>query len=331
MVKKTDIVPFLKGWNDNWLFRTADSMRRSVFGKDVYLRGVVEFSNWCSRPCLYCGLRSANGRLTRYRLEESEVIRCARLCSRMGIGTVVLQSGDDHHFGKEQIGEIIQEIKRQRNVAVTLSLGDRSREELRFWKRCGADRYLLKVETFHGPLHEKLRPGARLQERVRRMNYIRELGYETGSGIIIGLPGLTLADLAEDIRLLSEAELHMIAAGPFIPHPQTPLGKDKPGDILISFRTIALLRLLNPRANIPATSALACLDPGAQRKAISCGANVLMPSITPENVRSHYTIYPGKNRQHRAARGTDNLLQRDDPELRIRSVPLKRIFSREET
>lgn len=290
-----DIKALLQGADDDWLFRKADEIRRQVFGLDVYLRGVVEFSNCCINRCLYCGLRRHNCRLERYRMEPDDIVRATASAPELGIGTVVLQSGDDFHYTKDEIGSIIKQIKCENNVAVTLSIGDRIENELGFWRDCDADRYLLKIETFNAELYQKLRPGSRVNDRLQRIELLKKLGYEVGSGIITDLPGMTVDILVEDIARLARLNLDMIAAGPFVPHPDTPLAKERPGGILNALRTIALIRLTNPNANIPATSALSSLDQDARKRALLCGANVLMPSITPEDVRGHYTIYPGKN------------------------------------
>ena len=291
----SDIRALLQGADDRWLFREADAIRRKVFKTDVYLRGVIEFSNWCVNSCLYCGLRRPHRGVQRYRMKPAEIVQTASLAPRLGVGTVVLQSGDDFHYRKDALGKVIHEIKEQSQVALTLSLGDRTEEELRYWRDAAADRYLLKIETFHTELFESMRPGLRIHDRLSRIELLRKLGYEVGSGIITDLPGMTVDILAEDIVRLARLDLDMIAAGPFVPHPDTPLAEARVGTVMHAFRTVALIRLTNPRANIPATSALSSVDESALWKALSYGANVLMPAITPEEVRGHYSIYPGKN------------------------------------
>jgi biotin synthase len=290
-----EIENLLEGADDRWLFSQADEVRKASFGNRVYLRGVVEFSNYCTRNCLYCGLRKSNRTITRYRLEIDQILLAASLVSEMEIGTVVLQSGDDPWYGKEYVGKIVREIKSLHDVAVTLSLGDRSDEEYRYWKDCGANRYLLKIETFDKGLHEKLRPEQTLERRLDRLDSLKKLGYEVGSGTIIGLPGMDTKLLAKDISALAQLELDMVAVGPFVPHPGSPLSNEPAGSLLLSYRALAILRLLNPWANIPATSSLAALVENGKATALRSGANVVMPSITPEGVRASYNIYPGKN------------------------------------
>ncbi len=294
-MKADEVSALLCGMDDEWLFEEARTVRREVFGRDVYLRGVVEFSNYCVNSCLYCGLRNPNREVNRYRMGTIEILRTARLAFRSGIGSVVLQSGDDFHYTSGLIGQIVREIKSAHDVAVTLSLGDRRPEELRFWRDCGADRYLLKIETFNRDIYEKMRPGSSIDDRLRRIELMRRTGYEIGSGVITNLPGMTLHGMAQDIIRLTELDLDMIAVGPFVPHPDTPLGWEPHGDVQIALRACALLRVMNPYANIPATSALSSVAPGARQRALFSGANVLMPSVTPDVVRGHYTIYPGKN------------------------------------
>ncbi|SKA79904.1 [FeFe] hydrogenase H-cluster radical SAM maturase HydE [Desulfobaculum bizertense] len=294
-LSSSDILQFLSGRRDSELFAQADAEKTRVFGRDIFLRGIVEFSNHCRNRCQYCGLRAPNTELTRYRISRDDILLATRSIADMGLGTVVLQSGDDFHFSAEEIGGIIRQIKAERDIAVTLSLGDRSREEFALWRDCGADRYLLKIETTALDLFRRCRPGARFDERLRRIESLQELGYEVGSGIITGLPGMTHTILAQDILQLSKMGLDMIAAGPFVPHPQTPFANEAPGDVDESNRVTALLRLLNPGTNIPATSALDALRPGSRIAALKMGCNVVMPSFTPQSVRAAYNIYPGKN------------------------------------
>ena len=290
-----EIKGFLKGEDDKTLFDEANEIRLQVFGKDVYLRGIIEFSNMCREDCLYCGLRKSNRVLKRYRLTMEEILESADLAKINNIKTIVLQSGDDLSYSKDFIGKLIEEIKTRFDVVITLSLGERTYEEYAYWREKGAERYLLKMETFDEKLYEKIRPGKRLKERLQRVEWLKELDYEVGSGIIVGLPWQDLDSLAKDLKRLTELELDMIAAGPFIPHPETPLRDYPHGDVDLSLRVIALLRIMNPYANIPATSALASLHSDAREKGLKAGANVIMPSLTPKRVRLLYNIYPGKN------------------------------------
>ncbi len=298
-----EIKEFLKGADDKLLFSQGESIREKYFGKEVYLRGVVEFSNVCKEKCLYCGLRCSNKELKRYRLTFDEILEAVELVKRSKLGTVVLQSGNDPSYTTEFIENIIREIKKRygNSLAITLSLGEREYDELKRWRDAGADRYLLKVETFDEKLYEKMRPGRKLSERLKLIEYLMKLGYEVGSGIIVDLPEMTDEILANDILELSSLGLHMIASGPFIPHNKTPLYEYPSGDLKKSLRTIALLRILNKYSNIPSTSAMASLSKDARIQGLIVGANVIMPSLTPLRVRKLYNIYPGKNESDSSA------------------------------
>ena len=294
-MRRDEIRKLLAGADDAGLFAAAEALTLQNFGREIYFRGVIEFSNHCRNNCRYCGLRVANREVARYRLDVPDILACVALARELSLGTVVAQSGDDFSYSREDIARVVAGAKSASDVAVTLSLGDRPDEDLAFWREAGADRYLLKVETFDEALYANCRPGLTLADRLRRLESLRRLGYEVGSGIITDLPGMTPDILAEDLLRLSELDLDMIAVGPFVPHPQTPFGRDAAGSVLTAFRAMAVLRLLNPLANIPSTSALNALREGAREQGLTKGANVVMPSLTPETVSADYAIYPGKN------------------------------------
>jgi biotin synthase len=294
-MKISEIKSLLLGEDDVNLFAKACQTRDDIFGKEVYLRAIIEFSNTCNKDCEYCGLRASNRNIKRYRLTPEEIIETAAIIPQVDIGTVVLQSGDDPYYTKEMIGDIIREIKDKYDIAVTLSLGERDEDTFRYWKDCGADRYLLKIETFDKTLHEKIKPHRTIEQRLEQIEFLHKLGYEVGSGLIAGLPDMDIDILASDIKKLMEMNLHMISISPFVPHADTPLGTYPHGDIETVFRATAIMRLTNSGANIPATSAIASLDGDGKKRALMCGANVIMPSLTPERVRKLYNIYPGKN------------------------------------
>lgn len=289
------VLEHLRGHNDQALFAEAEVVKRAVFGRQVFLRGIVEFSSHCCKRCLYCGLRAPNTRAVRYRLAPERIVQAALLASDLGLGTVVLQSGDDYSYDARTICDMVRAIKERSSLAVTLSLGDRPLEDLTRLRDSGADRYLIKLETTDPALYARLRPGERIEDRLERLEALRSLGYEVGSGIIVGLPGMTGDILARDILRLAELDLDMLAAGPFVPHPQTPLGEESCGSLEATLRVTALLRILSPRSNIPATSALNSLPGAVSGPDVRAGCNVIMPSLTPEDVRRGYEIYPGKN------------------------------------
>lgn len=276
------------------LFAAADLVREHNLGDEVHLRGIIEFSNCCVKNCRYCGLRRDNRRLVRYRLGPDEILTAAREAAALGIKTIVLQSGEDPYYSADMLAGLIYRLKEELDVAVTLSLGDRPREDYRLMRRAGADRYLLKHETADPALFAALRPGTTLTDRLRHLYWLRELGYEVGSGNMVGLPGQTLNTLVEDILLLRELGVEMAGIGPFIPHPDTPLTGCPAGSLELTLKVLAVTRLVLPRAHLPATTALGSIHPDGRRRGLLCGADVIMPNVTPLLYRSRYQIYPGK-------------------------------------
>lgn len=281
---------------DSSLWDSACSLRKQYWGSAVFLRGIVEFSNYCRQNCLYCGLRRDNSALPRYRMNRDAIFAAARSVKELGFGTVVLQSGEDPGYPAEEIALLIRRIKRELGLAVTLSLGEWDEEQYNLWREAGADRYLLKLETADDNLYTCLRPGKKLTQRFNCLDTLSELGYETGTGLITGLPGSDEDKVLQGLKLLAERKPDMMSLGPFIPHPQTPLGHETPGSISENLRGMAHARLHMPEAHIPVTSALGLYGDDVRLAALEVG-NVLMPSLTPETYRESYAIYPGKNRQ----------------------------------
>ena len=276
------------------LLEEAEQVRRNAVGDEVHLRGIVEFSNICTQHCLYCGLRGDNCRLTRYRMTPSEIVEAAQRAKDWGCKTVVLQSGEDPWFTRDRMLDLIGWIKERAEVAITLSVGERTYGDYRAWKAAGADRYLLKHETASPGLYESLRPGHKLADRMKALSWLQDLGYEVGSGNIVGLPGQTDDDLAADVELFCQKNFDMIGIGPFIAHPQTPLAGTPNGQLTKTLKVLALTRILTRDTNLPATTATGVLEPDGQRKALLAGGNVIMPDVTPAVYRKHYEIYPGK-------------------------------------
>lgn len=281
------------------LFQAADRVRHQHMGDTVHLRGVIEFSNYCKNDCLYCGLRASNGSLQRYRMPPEEIVAVAVSAIETGFRTIVLQSGEDPWYSAQTLAAIITRIKEQASkrgirVAITLSLGERSPEELALLRQAGADRYLLKHETSDEKLHAQLRPGHTLHQRLQCIHTLRQLGYQVGSGNIVGLPGQTIESIADDLVLLKKLDVEMAGIGPFVPHPNTPLGGHPAGSLSLVLRTLAVARILMPWCHLPATTALATLAPGGRQMGLQCGANVVMPALTPARYARHYQIYPGK-------------------------------------
>ena len=268
-------------------------MRHDYVGDGVHLRGLIEFSNICRQNCMYCGLRRDNPQTERYRLTADEIVGLARKAKGYGYHTVVLQSGEDMHFTAARMAEIIRRIK-ELDLAVTLSLGERPREDYVAWREAGADRYLLRIETTDQALYEKLDPGMSWANRDRCLHDLKDLGYEVGTGTLVGLPGQTLAMLARDILYYQAMDADMLGIGPLIPNQETPLGEAKPGDFNLTRRMVSLLRLLLPEANIPATTAMETMVPRGREVILASGANVVMPNVTEGDYRRKYALYPGK-------------------------------------
>ena len=277
-------------------FDEACLLRRKYWGRKVFLRAIVEFSNHCSQNCLYCGLRRDNPGIKRYRLEYEQIYACAVLAKRLEMGTVVLQSGEDQWYSGQALADLIFRIKSELGLAVTLSLGERKRAEYALWREAGADRYLLKMETWDAKTYARLRPGRKLEERLESYMALAELGYETGSGIIAGLPGDTEDSLRQTCLRLAALKPDMLSISPFVPHPASPL-REHPGlDAETTLQVMALARIAAPTAHIPVTSALGLQGDVVRLRALEVG-DVLMPSLTPAKVREDYAIYAGKNRQ----------------------------------
>ncbi len=273
----------------------ANCVREEMKGDVVHLRGIIEFSSHCVRDCVYCGLRRSNRHLDRYRIAPDRVVELALGVAAAGVSTVVLQSGDDLAYAASDIAGIVRRIKDRAEIKVTLSVGERPFSDYEMWRHAGADRYLMRHETANPDLYARLHPGKRLQERLAALLFLKDLGYEIGNGMIVGLPGQTLSDLADDILLTRRLGVRMCGVGPFIPQSGTPCRDFPNGSLETTLRVIAVLRLVCPENNLPATTALATLDPlDAQLLALISGANVLMPVFTPAAVRGGYRIYDNK-------------------------------------
>lgn len=275
------------------LAAAADRVRRKYVGDGVHLRGLIEFTNICRRSCFYCGLRRENERAERYRLRPQEIVRLAQNARGYGYRTVVLQGGEDGYWHVERLAPILREI-RALGLVITLSIGERTKEEYRVLKEAGASRFLLRIETTDCELYERLDPGMSWEVRRACLDSLRALGYEVGTGSLVGLPGQSVESLARDILFFQEIDADMVGIGPFIPNGDTPLGEAAAGDIHLTRRMVSLLRLLLPEANIPATTAMETLERGARSLILRSGANVIMPNVTEGDFRRKYALYPGK-------------------------------------
>ncbi|MCM1339871.1 MAG: [FeFe] hydrogenase H-cluster radical SAM maturase HydE [Muribaculaceae bacterium] len=289
-----DIIEILKtNEQDEALFAYADKIRQDFVGDEVHLRGLIEFSNICKRECKYCGLRCANKTIERYRIEPEDIIKYAQQAADMGYKTIVLQSGEDEYFSQKTMCKIIEGIKNL-DVALTLSIGERSFQDFKAFKNAGADRYLIRIETTDKELYSQMHPHADFQNRLRCLKDLKELGYEVGTGCLVGLPNQTIESLADDVLFFKEINADMVGIGPFIPHPQTPLKDAAPGVFTTALKVMAITRILLKNANIPATTAMETLNSNGRIIALQSGANVVMPNVTTSEYRKKYEIYPGK-------------------------------------
>ncbi len=275
------------------LLKHADQVRKQYVGDAVHLRGLIEFSNICRNNCLYCGIRRGNAHVCRYHMSEEELIETAHKAAHLGFKTIVMQSGEDMYYTTERLCRIISAIKKF-DVAITLSIGERPYEEYKAFKEAGADRYLMRIETTDKALYHKLDPQMSWQYRYECLLNLKKLGYELGSGIMVGLPEQSLESIAEDLLFLKDLGVDMAGIGPFIPHSQTPLASAKGGTLDLALRTMAVMRLLLPDINIPATTAMESLHPQGRIMALKAGANVVMPNVTEGEYRKLYELYPNK-------------------------------------
>jgi biotin synthase len=275
------------------VFDESARICRKHFGDRVYVRGIVEFSNYCRKGCLYCGINKANRRVGRYRLTLEEIFNAAAFMKKQGVLTVVLQSGEDP--GSDALVlDAVRRIKGELKMAVTLSVGERDSGGYREFLRAGADRYLLRIESTDPKLFKKLHPDDDLEYRTQCLYSLKKLGYEVGTGIMVGLPDQSLESIARDMLFFRELNPAMVGIGPFLPHQDTPLRGRKNSDIFLTLKTLALIRLLLPKSNLPATTAMGTIDPTGRQQALKIGANVIMPNFTPSKYRESYKLYDDK-------------------------------------
>lgn len=275
------------------LYRQAEGVRHDAVGDEVHLRGLIEFTNICRNNCMYCGIRRDNVKVKRYRMDDDELVETARRAADLGFQTIVLQGGEDMHYSQARMARIVERIKRM-DVALTLSVGERDYADYKAWRDAGADRYLLRIETTDRNLYHRLNPGMSWEHRHECLLMIKELGYELGSGIMVGQPRQTVESIADDLFYLKDIGIDMAGIGPFIPHPETPLAAEQGGTLELALRAMATMRLLMPDINIPATTAMESLHPQGRIMALQAGANVVMPNVTEGEYRRLYELYPGK-------------------------------------
>ena len=278
------------------LREAADAVRREQYGTDVYLRGLIEFTNYCRNDCLYCGIRRSNPHVSRYRLTQEEILQCCEEGHALGFRTFVLQGGEDPYFTDERICRIVSSIKeRYSDCAVTLSIGEKSRASYKAYYDAGADRYLLRHETADPAHYAMLHPEQMSCEHRKECLFtLRDIGYQVGAGIMVGSPGQTLSHIVQDIRFLQELQPQMIGIGPFLSHQDTPFRDEPNGDLHLTLRLLSILRLTFPKVLLPSTTALGTLHPLGRELGLKAGANVIMPNLSPMEVRRKYMLYDNK-------------------------------------
>lgn len=281
---------------DQLLFAEADKVRRSIYGDEVYIRGLIEISNYCKNNCFYCGIRCENQKTHRYRLTPEEILECCDEGYELGFRTFVMQGGEDSYFSDEIMCGVISRVKkRYPECAVTLSLGERTGESYERMFQAGADRYLLRHETATNEHYAYLHPEKMsLENRKKCLYNLKKIGYQVGSGFMVGSPGQTTENLVADLRFLQELKPDMIGIGPFIAHSETPLKGFENGSVELTLRLMAILRLMFPYALIPSTTALGTLSADGRERGLKAGANVVMPNLSPKAVRRFYEIYENK-------------------------------------
>lgn len=278
-----------------YLFALSEDTRRIHYGKSVYLRGLIEFTNYCKRECKYCGINVFNKNVKRYRLSKKEILDTCIKGSKLGFKTFVLQGGEDPYFTDEIICDIVTSIKKMiPDCAVTLSVGERSYDSYKTLKTAGVDRFLLRHETANEELYRWLHPYSYLHSRVECLRNLKSLGYQTGAGFMVGLPWYKNEDYVKDLRFLKNLQPEMVGIGPYITHEDTSMKNYKSGDLETTLLMLALIRLLLPKVLLPATTALGSISPDGRRRGIELGANVIMPNLTPVVNRGNYSIYNNK-------------------------------------
>ncbi|KYH35401.1 biotin synthase [Clostridium tepidiprofundi DSM 19306] len=297
-IDEIELLELLYNLNENdatYLIEKAHETMLKTYGNRVFMRGLIEFTNYCKRNCVYCGIRAANKKADRYRLSIDEILEVCKEGDRLGYKTFVLQGGEDEFYTDDKIVEIITEIKRKFPYsAVTLSIGEKSYDSYKKFYDAGADRYLLRHETASKELYEKLHPNASFENRIQCLWNLKEIGYQVGAGFMVGLPGQSNETFVKDFMFLKELEPEMVGIGPFIPHKDTPLADKERGTTYNTIIMLALTRLFLPYVLLPATTALGTIDPLGREKGLKAGANVVMPNLSPVSVREKYSLYDGK-------------------------------------
>lgn len=293
--------------------KEAIGLREQYYGKKVYIRGLIEFTNYCRNGCYYCGINRENQKATRYRLTTKEILECCENGWQLGFRTFVLQGGEDPWFTDERLAELIRQVKgTYPQCALTLSVGERSYESYRKLRNLGADRYLLRHETANEAHYRRLHPeDMSLARRKQCLRNLKSLGFQTGAGFMVGSPGQTYRELGEDLEFLEELQPEMVGIGPFIPHHDTRFSREPSGDVELTLKLLSVVRILLPTVLLPATTALGTLTGDGRERGLLAGANVVMPNLSPERNRKQYSLYDNKLCEgEEAAEGLKALAQR---------------------
>lgn len=298
-MEREEFIELIKNRNDDnfeYISALAREKREKIFGKKIYMRGLIEFTNYCKNDCFYCGIRKSNINAQRYRLSEEDILECCKMGYKLGFRTFVLQGGEDFYYNDDVLCRIIESIKKNYNdCAITLSVGERSRESYKRLFDCGADRYLLRHETADKEHYKKLHPESlSLENRKKCLFTLKEIGYQVGCGFMVGSPYQTTENIVEDLSFINEFKPHMIGIGPFISHRDTCFSEFPNGTVELTLFLLSILRLMFERVLLPATTALGTLDPKGREKGILAGANVVMPNLSPISVRKKYSLYDNK-------------------------------------
>ncbi len=316
VLQKEDFVQLLSTYSDDDL-KFAQNMARKTslkyFGNKIYIRGLIEFTNICKQNCLYCGLRADNKNVSRYRLTKDDILECCRVGYDLGFRTFVLQGGEDPHFKDEVVCDIVRSIKSEfPDCAVTLSIGEKSKATYQAFFDAGADRYLLRHETANPEHYSRLHPeNLSLASRRECLFNLKDIGFQTGCGFMVGSPYQTFKTLAEDLLFIHELQPQMVGIGPFIPHKDTPFGKEPRGGLELTLFLLALVRIMQKNVLLPSTTALGTIHPQGREMGILSGANVVMPNLSPISVRKKYMLYDGKiSTDEEAAEGVEALKER---------------------
>lgn len=279
-----------------YLRERADAVRKTIYGNQIYMRGLIEFTNYCKNDCYYCGIRCSNSHAQRYRLSKEQILECCKTGYELDFRTFVLQGGEDAYYTDERLCDIIRTIKTNYpECAITMSVGERSRESYQAMYDAGSDRYLLRHETADSTHYAKLHPSElSLENRKQCLWTLKEIGFQVGCGFMVGSPYQTIDTLYEDLQLIKELQPHMIGIGPFIPHKDTPFREEQAGTLDQTLRLLSIVRLLQPHVLLPATTALGTIHPKGREQGILAGANVVMPNLSPTDVRGKYLLYDNK-------------------------------------